>query len=198
MSLVRTKLILRYISNSWNHVYLNQQLQRTNREDFRTKQGARTQRTLNCQSLPTSRRESRTRPSRWRIGLSPEQRRKRINPQRTRLLWTLPSPLKGWSRGWYRCGEDPGKIRRDWNPRIRLRDRRNNGSGFPRRDWKEDANDNPAQDRLMEAIQLAGMKVSAVTLQRLTNSFNLDKEKPEVVERVGDSHHATSYPRFQG
>ena len=50
----------------------------------------------------------------------------------------------------------------------------------------------------MEAIQLAGMKVSAVTLQRLTNSFNLDKEKPEVVERVGDSHHATSYPRFQG
>jgi hypothetical protein len=31
----------------------------------------------------------------------------------------------------------------------------------------------------MEAIQLAGMKVSAVTLQRLTNSFNLDKEKPK-------------------
>jgi hypothetical protein len=40
-------------------------------------------------------------------------------------------------------------------------------------------NDNPAQDWLMEAIQLAGMKVSAVTLQRLTNSFNLDKEKPK-------------------
>ena len=40
-------------------------------------------------------------------------------------------------------------------------------------------NDHPAQDWLVEAIQSEGMKVSAVTLQRLTNLFNLNKETPK-------------------
>ena len=61
-------------------------------------------------------------------------------------------------------------------------------------------NDNPAEDWLMEAIQLAGIKVNAVTLQRLTNLFNLNKETPtkKLLKRMRDFHYATPSHGFQG
>ena len=61
-------------------------------------------------------------------------------------------------------------------------------------------NDNPAHDWLMEAIQLAGIKVNAVTLQRLTNLFHLNKETPKkkLLKRMRDFHYATPSHGFQG